>query len=460
MDDRPKSVFSEASRQKKYITTIGIYYCTFTLGICMSFLNPTMLDFSHKFDSSVDYVSKVFTVNFACYLFGALGGGVLMKVLNRQFFVMIALTLMTVPLFTIPFATTPMIFFVLAGVMGFGSGGYDAAQVAWIIDIWRHEAAPFILTQHFAFSLGTLIPALIQGPYLTEEVDEEGCPTSTEDYTISTTASYGEGGRNNTTDEPFESRLATPFTVAGGLVLVSIVIQIVLYLFAYRTTKLSNNDKEKEVVEKMPETKIIPELPPKGTLKQQLVIIGLVAAVQGFYQGLEVCTGQFIPTFARFSEVCLSEKKAAQIALMLQLGFSGGRLIGIILVLKIAPHFLLAGNFILIVAANTILLVLGGSNVTWLWVGSIAMGAGMSTVFPAVYAYIEKYLFVTDSIAAFVAVSGGLVSCVYPIVVGNSVENSPAILTYVNFLSIAVCLVTFVVLFYITHIKGSKKAAS
>ncbi|CAG7822422.1 unnamed protein product [Allacma fusca] len=450
MDNGPKSIFSQASRTKKYVASLGVFYCAFCLGISMSFLNPTMLDFSSKLQEDVDTVSIAFTVLTAAYLFGALFSGIALNYIPRQLCVMMLLTFMAVPLFIFPYVESVMMLYVLTFIMGFGGGGFDTAQVAWIIDIWRHEAGPFILTQHFSYSVGTLIPPLIQGPYLTEEVKEYNC----------TTRSVISQEVSSTELPPYESQLQTPFTIGGSIVLISIIIQTCLYFFVFRQKKAPEDsvNKQNEIELEDKSKEVEPEASPTGKsdLRRKLKLIGLCCCVIGFYQGLELCTSQFIPTFSHFSDVCLSEKEGAQIAFGLQMGFASGRLCGILLVLKVAPHFILAGNFLLLLVCNIILLVWAGSNVTWLWIGSVGIGLGMSTVYPALYAYIEKYLFVTDSIAATVAVCGGLVSAIYPIVVGKSVEHNPEVMTYVNFLSIFVCVVAFSILFFITHVRAAR----
>ncbi|CAG7786313.1 unnamed protein product [Allacma fusca] len=455
MEDGPSSLFSQASRPKKYLATAGLIYCCFSMGIANSFLNPTVLDFSHKLDESVDRVSIVFTVLTAACLVGALFSGIASICIPRPARAMLSLGLMTIPLFTIPYVESLMMLYVHAAIVGFGAGGLDAAQAAWIIDIWRHEAAPFILSLHFAYSAGTLIPPLILGPYLTEEEDK-ACNETT--ITISTSTS---------TELPYESKLQVPFTIGASIACISIVIQTFIYIFVFRQCKSANSNQntkngEKNEVEEVEteETSKVAATATEATfssdLKRTILLATLCCCVISFYQGLELTTSQFIPTFAHFSKVCLSEKESARIAFGLQMGFASGRLLGIFLVLKIAPHFILAGNFLLLLGCNIILLVWAGSNVTWLWVGSVGIGLGMSTVYPAMYAYIEKYLFVTDRMTSTVVVCAGLVSAIYPIVVGNSVENNPEMLTYVNFLSLFMCGVAFLVLFYVTHVRASR----
>ncbi|CAG7786312.1 unnamed protein product [Allacma fusca] len=425
------------------------------MGLANSFLNPTVLDFSHKLNESVDSVAIVFTVLTAAYLVGALFTGIASLYIPRPVSVLLVLSLMTIPLFTIPYTESLMMLYVHAAIVGFGVGGLDASQAAWIIDIWRHEAAPFILSLHFAASVGSLIPPLILGPYLTEEEDK-ACNETT--ITISTSTS---------TELPYESKLQVPFTIGASITCISIVIQVFMYISVFRQNKSASSNQntkngekneveEVEMEESSKDASTATEAASSSGLVRTIMLVVLCCCVIGFYQGLELCTAQFIPTFAHFSKVCLSEKESARIAFGLQMGFASGRLGGIFLVLKIAPHFILAGNFLLLLISNIILLVWGGSNVTWLWIGSVVIGLGMSTVYAAVYAFVEKYLFVTDRIASTVAVCGGLVSAIYPIVVGKSVEHNPEVLTYVNFLSLFVCGVAFSILFYVTHIRASR----
>ncbi|CAG7787015.1 unnamed protein product [Allacma fusca] len=459
MEDGPTSLFSQASRPKKYLATAVLIYSCFSMGIANSFLNPTVLDFSHKLDESVDSVSIVFTVLTAGYLLGAVFNGIASIYIPRPVWVILALGIMTIPLFAVPYVESLMMLYVLTALIGIGSGGVDTSQGAWIIDIWRHEAAPFILSLHFAYSAGTLIPPLVLGPYLTEEEDK-ACNGTT--ITISTSTS---------TELPYESKLQVPFTIGASIACISIVIQTFMYLFVFRQNKstssnqnTTNGEKNKVEEVEIEETSKVAatatEAASPSDLKRTILLVALCCCVIAFYQGLELSTSQFIPTFAHFSKVCLSEKESARIGFGLQMGFASGRLCGIFLVLKIAPHFILVGNFLLLLISNIILLVWAGSNVTWLWVGSVGFGLGMSTVFPAMYAYIEKYLFVTDRITSTVAVCGGLVAAIYPIVVGKSVENNPEVLTYVNFLSLFVIGVAFSVLFYVTHVRASRNQKS
>ncbi|CAG7716948.1 unnamed protein product [Allacma fusca] len=107
--------------------------------------------------------------------------------------------------------------YVLVGAIGLGSGGFSVAQAAWIIDIWRQEAAPFILTINFAYSSGTLIPPLILGPYLKGKTEET----------------------DGTAKFPYEFNLQIPFTIGGAIACFAIIIQAFLYVFVFRQSNSS-----------------------------------------------------------------------------------------------------------------------------------------------------------------------------------------------------------------------------
>ena len=163
---------------------------------------------------------------------------------------------------------------------------------------------------------------------------------------------------------------------------------------------------------------------------------------------------QYLSSFAQYSPVGLSEKEGAQILSGLNVGFAVCRGIGIFVVLKVAPQYILAGNMFLMFIGNSILFSIGGSSVTWLWAGSMCLGIGFSTTYPAFYAYLEKHLFVSESVASIITVFGGLMSTLYPYIVGNRVEENPVVLNYVDYVSIVMISVAFGVLFMFTRKEG------
>lgn len=365
--------------------------------------------------------------------------------------ILFLLSLVASSFFLIPSANNLTDFFIYSSLIGLGGGGYDTAQVAWIIDIWRDESPPWILSQHFAYSLGTLASPLILAHFLPNS-------NSTDNADI-------------TTNSPADVDIHIPFYIAGSMAIFSVVINIIIY-FAFRHRRplvpVENNIQEPPVVGTSWERESISSSSSsvsvttplisrnRNASKRKIYVIGLSCCVIGFYSALELCTQQFLPTYAHFSQMKLSPTEGARVLFGLQLGFTIGRLVGIFLVQKIRPHFIFAGNLVILTISNTILLFWGESSMTLLWVGSIMIGVGMSTVYPSLYAFVEKYLFVTETVSGIITISGGFVSSIYPVIVGNSVETNPEILMYVNYVSISVCYIAFSLLFSITYMRSSR----
>lgn len=382
-------------------------------------------------------------------------GSLIFKCINRQLVVLFLVSLIASSFFLIPSATNLTDFFIYSSLIGLGSGGYDTAQVAWIIDIWRDESPPWILSQHFAYSLGTLAPPLLISAFLPS--------TNTSNNVDVTTTSPGSA-----------ADIHIPFYIAGSMAIFSVIVNLIIYLAfrkRMRFVPVANNIQEPLVVgtsweresisSKSSSTSVTVTTPlisrNRNTAKRKFYVIGLSCCIIGFYSALELCTQQFLPTYAHFSPMKLSPTEGARVLFGLQLGFTIGRLVGIFLVQKVPPHFIFAGNLVLISISNTILYFWGGTSMTLLWVGSVMIGVGASTVYPAFYAFITKYLCVTETVSGIITVAGGLISAVYPVIVGNSVETNPEILMYVNYVSISVCYIAFTLLFSITYMRSSSR---
>ncbi|CAG7786662.1 unnamed protein product [Allacma fusca] len=423
MNQGPKSVFSTSTRLKKCVFTAALFYSTFTLGMCSTFLNSAILTFSRRLNTNIEHVSKVFIVILVSYICSALSCGVIFRFVSRQKCVVLLLSLMSLALFSIPHATTLTTLFLASSLIGLGGGGYDTAQMAWIIDIWRNESPPFILSQNFVYSLGTLIPPILLAPYLRT------------------------GPEASIDGEMLQTSLDVPFTIAGCLVVLAVVIHLTL-IWVCKGSKPSEVDNNNDILRAL----LAEETPEEAQFTvRKIYFVVLACCITGFYCGLEQITSQFLPTFSHFSPVALTEAEGARVLFGLQVGFSVGRLLGIGLVLKVPPSFLLTGNLALLFIANMILMNFAGTSIAWLWAGSILFGLGMSTVYPSTYAYVSKHVFVTDGVAAIISVSGGIVSSIYPVIVGRSVETNPAIVTYVNFVSITVCTLAFATLVWTTR---------
>lgn len=338
---------------------------------------------------------------------------------------------MAFALYVIPHCPTQLVFFVVGGVLGFFAGLYDASQVVWIIEIWQEEAGPFILAQHFFFAVGSNIPSILIAPFLTP--------------------------RTSTSNLGSESRIYIPFTVLGAITTLALLFQALLFTFCrYYTPPMYVSEKSND--ELTSANNLSPTVQQESTIDtanvvkksnfvlgidtRKLQLIVITGLFLGAYQGMEVCTMQFIPIFGQYSDLKLTESASAYVLFGLTGMFAIGRALGVIVIFKVRPEIVISINFVLITIANVILLVWANDNLTMFWTGCLILGIGYSTMYPSFCAFMEKYLVFTNGIGSFICVVGSIFASVYPLIVGRLIEREAVVLTYTNFFSTVACILT------------------
>jgi len=356
--------------------------------------------------------------------------------LNRQLGVVLSLSGMGAALYLTPHCPTIGFLYAVTALLGLSNGIYNVSQTVWVIEMWEGEAGPWIQGAHFSYAVGTLIPSLLLGPFLTKESDDENGST--------------------TAMPPKNERMWIPFTVVGIIVTIAVVIQS--YLFAFQRyvplleseqldLERSNNNIQSKDPDKLESTPPRKEMNPKY-LKWTLIVLS--AKFLGFYSGMEMVSFQFISIFAQFGELGFSESQGAQVITALTGSYAVGRGVGIFAILKIPPQFMLGVNLIILFAASIVLLVIGNSTVG-LWVGVCLLGIGYSTVNPSFCAYIARHLKFTNAIGSLMIVSGSVVGAIFPIVIGKQIEENPTVLTYVNLLSTSLITVAILIILKLTY---------
>lgn len=348
--------------------------------------------------------------------------GFVSKYVNRQMLVLLTLTGMAITLFVIPHCPTLLTFFVVVGVVGFVSGIYDSSQVVWIIEIWQEKSGPFILGQHLFFAIGCIIPSILIAPFLSND--------------------------KITSTDGSESKIYIPFTILGVITTLALLFQVLLFMFCrYYTPPMYANEKSKEVtsgntseMEPTSEENNEQSTSILGMNKRKLQLIVISAVFLGAYQGMEICTLQFVPIFGQYSDLQMTESASAYVLSGLTGMYAVGRAVGLILIFKVQPETILCVNFVFVVIANLILLVWASSDLTMFWIGCIVLGAGYSTMFPAFCAFMEKYLVFTNAIGSFFCVVGSIFASIYPLIVGHLINKRAVVLTYTNFFSTMLCL--------------------
>jgi Na+/melibiose symporter-like transporter len=290
----------------------------------------------------------------------------------------------------------------VGGIQGFFIGAYDTAQISWIIEIWKGASDPLIQAQYFCYALGANIPPLLLAPFLSG--DEERNKTIT-------SLSINEEAKEN------EHQLTTPFSIGGGFTTIACVFQAFLFIFfryyvppeeklesvqdstSSETEPLINQDDDEKyyshIVTINPEEHSshhhhLIKAPGINWKKLQLVILS--ATFLAAYSSMELNSIQFLPTFARYSALNLSESESAFVLSGLTGSFAVGRGLGIFIIMKFPPQLMLAVSLVFVLVGNGLLLGWGDQNLNLLLVSSIIMGFSYSTVYPSFCAFMEKHL--------------------------------------------------------------------
>ncbi|CAG7723551.1 unnamed protein product [Allacma fusca] len=320
--------------------------------------------------------------------------------------------------------------------------------------MWRGEAGVYIQTQYFSFAIGTIVAPMLMKPFLLEESKTEN---TTHGVSFPDSISTAILSSNNTE----ESQFYIPFSIGGSIIVLGASLILFLFFFDKYVPPSQDPSEENQVNEDYytsPEddtgsmAKLLKKI--RNLDWDKITLITLSAFVLGFYQGMELCTFQFLPTFTHYTDLRLSEPDGAAVLSGLTGAYTAGRLAGILISYKkVSPALILVFNLIFATMGNVILLIFANSNLTLLWVGAVLLGLGYSTVFACVYDHIEKHLQVTNLIGALLLIVGGLVPVVYPLIVGDSVERKPLVLMYVIFFSLSMCTVIFSGIYYLTVIR-------
>lgn len=386
--------------------------------------------------------------------------------MNRQLAIIVIVTTMAAMVFITPFCPTLATFFVSAGILGFASGAYDTGQFVWMLEMMQKDCPPYLQTQNFCYALGTNLATFIVAPFLDQKKDDGGGGITTTLSTFSIEKYELDSGNSSSIQtvtkkaETGGTKLFIPYLIVGILVSINAIAQILLFIFMRyyppppekeATDQLESDDENRPVVAQETSNEVTSGFTIGTWSLAKFRMIALAAAFYGAYTGFEFCNFQFFPKFGQNSDLKLSESESAYVLTGMTASYAVGRAIAIIIVFKISTQLILWTNIVLVTVANVILVGWATSNLTLFWASGIIFGLGFSSMYASFSAFIERYINFTNFIASLMIVCGSGVAAIYPLVVGSFIENNPIVLGYVSFFSIAVIVLSFGTLLFITR---------
>ncbi len=113
------------------------------------------------------------------------------------------------------------------------------------------------------------------------------------------------------------------------------------------------------------------------------------------------------------------------------------------------------GYHFLILITSIIILFFGQNSITLIWIGSLTLSFGFSSVFPAMFSFISQYLIITDRIGTILIFSSASITMFAPFVLGPYIEKFSPIYVISIATNISISILLFIIILYI--IRKTKK---
>ena len=192
----------------------------------------------------------------------------------------------------------------------------------------------------------------------------------------------------------------------------------------------------------------------------QGLFIGLMAVFYLLYVGLEVTYGQLVVAFAVHGDLHLAQSTGLMIAVVFWGSFAAMRFASIFFSSGFGPMTMLVLNFVFCTVATVLLSAVASRMETALWVGTALLGIGLASVFPTGILWIERYIHVSNKVAAAFVMGASIGQMVCPVVVYQLMVVSPAMLMHSAVVINILCILTFVGLRWLAVRHGEKYCAA
>jgi hypothetical protein len=186
------------------------------------------------------------------------------------------------------------------------------------------------------------------------------------------------------------------------------------------------------------------------------LLISLMAIFFLLYVGLEVTYGQLVLAFAVHGDLQLTQSTGLVIAVVFWGSFAAMRFASIFFSSGFCPITMLILNFVFCTLGTVLLSTMASHTETALWVGTALLGIGLASIFPTGILWIERYIHVSNKVAAAFVTGASLGEIVCPIAVYRLMVNNPAMLMHSAVFINILCIVTFAALRWLALRHGEK----
>jgi FHS family Na+ dependent glucose MFS transporter 1 len=351
------------NKQTSLAITAGYYFAFLSLGAVSASLGPTLARLASQTGVRLNIISILFIMRSLGYLLGsAIGGKAVDRLPGNRLLTAMVFALGGM-MALVPLIPSFVILCLVLLILGLAEGALDVSANALLVWLHHRNVAPYLNGLHFFFGLGALISPFVVGQVIIATNDIDWA------YWI----------------------LAMAILPAG------------LWLLPLPSPK--------------PQTARSTAAAPKA----RMPLVLLAAGVLMFYVGAEGGYGGWVFNYAS-ERVGVGTALAAAMTSVFWASLTVGRLISIPIAALIRPSHLLYFNYSVCFLSTGVLAAWPDSP-TALWIGTIGLGFGMSSIFPTMVALAGRRMGASGETAGWLFVGGGLGGMTLPWLVGQFFES-------------------------------------
>lgn len=352
-----------AVRRQRLIKTAAYYVACVALGLVTASLGPTLPGLAAHVGAPLTQISFLFTARSLGYLLGASQGGRLYDYVPGHKLMGGALALTALFMLFVPLARVAWLLLVLWLLIGLVEGSVDAGVNTLIVWVHGREVGPFMQALHFFFGVGAFVSPLIIGAIVQRTGD---------------------------------------INWADWIIALSIV-PMAVWIWALP----SPSHHEARAAQKG-----------RGS---NGMLVALIALLLFFYVGMEASYGGWIYSYATAMGLG-NVAGAAYLTSAFWGALTVGRLAAVPLSARFRPMTLLVADLVGGVLSVALVLLFPHSLLA-IWVGTIALGLSIASIFATALLLAERRMAITGTITGWFFVGGSSGGMTIPLIIGQLFER-------------------------------------
>ncbi|XP_054152657.1 sodium-dependent glucose transporter 1A-like [Oppia nitens] len=409
------------------------------LGLSVAIFGPVMLDLRYLLNVSIEMISLCMTFTFIGYMMGTLSG-LLYNYLNRQLTISILFILTGLSSAAIPVSPNLYIVYLCFWMCGVSGGVWNSTINVWIIEMWTNRSASVLQFIQFGYGFGTILSPLILRPFLRGGQGGHGGGGGVGlvvNETMNVTNFTVYSNLTDITDNSDNDRVGNlwkPFVIIGCIQLISPIALLIMFLVKRYESPLTVATKSHNKSDRPIDSSTVSCNTTTTTTTTDVKLFDLEAAPRRLailllslllaaYTLIEFTLFDFGATYLQYTQAGITAPVAAQIMSTVSLAYTIGRAASVLVSLKLMPQYMIVGHISLLYLSLGVIQMYGQYSQPVLWTAFVCLGYGLSALFPAMFAYFEQYIQITNPMGTSAALMCGLANLFNPYILGLLIER-------------------------------------